>query len=92
MGLACCDQKERASEVDACSGSTGTGAATLRAADYGAFDYLFLRNAEPIANFLDGGSGFQVFKRGQTGMRVLRNTHAPPSLPGTLSTASHCDR
>jgi len=27
-----------------------------------------------------------------TGIRVSRNTHAPPSLPGTLSTAGHWDQ
>src|SRR5207302_3984362 len=27
-----------------------------------------------------------------TGMRVSLNTHAPLSLPGTLSTAEHCDQ
>src|SRR5690348_604605 len=27
-----------------------------------------------------------------TGMRVPRNTHAPLTLPGTLSTAGHCDQ
>src|SRR5207237_762080 len=27
-----------------------------------------------------------------TGNRVSRNTHAPPTLPGMLSTAGHCDQ
>src|SRR5690348_7016664 len=27
-----------------------------------------------------------------TGMRVPRKTHAPLTLPGTLSTAGHCDQ
>ena len=27
-----------------------------------------------------------------TGMRVPRRTHAPLTLPGTLSTAGHCDQ
>src|SRR5713226_660915 len=27
-----------------------------------------------------------------TGIRVSRNTHAPLSLPGTLSTTGHCDQ
>lgn len=28
----------------------------------------------------------------ETGMRVSLNTHAPLTLPGTLSTAAHCDQ
>ena len=28
----------------------------------------------------------------ETGIRVSRNTHAPFNLPGTLSTAGHCDQ
>jgi hypothetical protein len=35
---------------------------------------------------------FEVLDDGGHGRRVLRNTHAPLTLPGTLSTAGHWDQ
>lgn len=35
---------------------------------------------------------FKIFETAATGIRVPRNTQAPLTLPGMLSTASHCDQ
>src|ERR1700690_3683110 len=43
-----------------------------------------------ISSMLEPASRFS--KTVATGIRVLRNTHAPLRLPGTLSTAGHCDQ
>src|SRR5580700_6523409 len=43
-----------------------------------------------ISSMLDPASRFS--KTVATGVRVPRNTHAPLRLPGTLSTAGHCDQ
>src|SRR6202042_472480 len=38
------------------------------------------------------GEFFKFSKIAATGTRVPRNTHAPLTLPGVLSTAGHCDQ
>src|SRR5450631_1166106 len=38
------------------------------------------------------GEFFKFSKIAATGIRVPRNTHAPLTLPGMLSTAGHCDQ
>jgi hypothetical protein len=38
------------------------------------------------------GDVFKFSKIAETGTRVPRNTHAPLTLPGMLSTAGHCDQ
>lgn len=43
-----------------------------------------------ISSILEPYSRFS--KMTAMGIRVPRNTHAPLSLPGTLSTAGHCDQ
>src|SRR5208282_1309504 len=43
-----------------------------------------------ISSMLEPASRFS--KTVATGIRVLRNTHAPLRLPATLSTAGHCDQ
>jgi hypothetical protein len=37
------------------------------------------------------GEVFKFSKIAEMGTRVPRNTHAPPTLPGIISTAGHCD-
>lgn len=43
-----------------------------------------------ISSMLEPASRFS--KTVATGIRVSLNTHAPLTLPGTLSTAGHCDQ
>ena len=50
---------------------------------------LFARDVELFDDFVDRGAGFRFSNTAETGMRVLRNTHAPFRRPGTLSTAEH---
>ncbi len=45
-----------------------------------------------LDDFLDARTDFEVSKIVATGIRVSLNTHAPPRLPGMLSTAGHCDQ
>src|SRR5947208_1442999 len=92
MGPARCDQKERASGEDADTGSTGTGAARLRAANSrtSITRSLGMENHSVISSTVAPASRFS--NTAETGMRVSRNTHAPLSLPGTLSTARHWDQ
>ena len=56
------------------------------------FCYLFPRYIEPFNNLINAGSRFQILKYSSYGIRVPRNTQAPLTLPGTLSTAGHCDQ
>ena len=61
----------------------------------GKFKYgidLLPRDVELLDDFFYGGAGFKVSNTADTGIRLLRNTHAPFSLPGTLSTAGHWDQ
>jgi hypothetical protein len=54
----------------------------------------FSREVENALNLLS--RNLEVFfkfpKIAETGTRVPRNTHAPLTLPGILSTSGHCDR
>jgi len=62
----------------------------------GELDYrLHLISVQPLEPFHDVvniGSGFQIFEDGGYQHRVPFKTHAPLTLPGTLSTAGHCDQ
>src|SRR6266566_1877692 len=49
-----------------------------------------MSNCSMISSMLAPASRFS--KTADTGILVSRNTHAPLSLPGTLSTAGHCDQ
>src|SRR5438067_2023041 len=53
---------------------------------------LFPCHVEPLHDFLDARTGFEVLENSGTGIRVPLNTQAPLRLPGMLSTAGHCDR
>jgi hypothetical protein len=53
---------------------------------------LFARDVELLDDFVDRGAASRFSNTAETGMRVLRNTHAPLRRPGTLSTAGHCDQ
>jgi len=85
-----CGQRVRASEAD--TGSSGTGAARLRAANASTsiICSLEIPNQFAISSMVAPASRFS--NTAETGIRVSRNTHAPLSLPGTLSTAGHCDQ
>ena len=47
-----------------------------------------MSNCSMISSMVAPASRFS--NTAETGIRVSLNTHAPPSLPGTLSTAGHC--
>src|SRR6266705_3946255 len=49
-----------------------------------------MSNCSMISSMLAPASRFS--NPADTGIMVSRNTHAPLSLPGTLSTAGHCDQ
>jgi hypothetical protein len=49
-----------------------------------------MSNCSTISSIVAPASRFS--NTAETGIRVLRNTHAPLSRPGTLSTAGHCDQ
>jgi hypothetical protein len=42
-------------------------------------------------NFIDRSSGFEILENSFTGIRAPRITHAPFSLPGTVSTTGNGD-
>src|SRR5450755_333709 len=90
--LVCCGQKERALWADADTGSTGIGATTLRAANLNTSITWSLgtENHSTISSTVAPASRFS--NTAETGIRVLRNTHAPLKRSGTLSAAGHWDQ
>src|SRR5580693_5788245 len=83
-------QKERASKGEF-SAETGIGS-RLRAANSSTalICSRVISNCSMISSILAPASRFSNTE--ETGIRVSRNTHAPLSLPGTRSTAGHCDQ
>ena len=53
---------------------------------------LLAGHVEPVHDLVYRGARLEVFKTVETGIRVSLKTQAPPRLPGTLSTAAHCDQ
>jgi hypothetical protein len=61
----------------------------------GEFQYrvdLLTRHVELLNDLIDGAPASRFSNTADTGVRVSRNTHAPPNVPGTLSAAGHCDQ
>ncbi len=53
---------------------------------------LLLRHGRKFLHNFANIEIFQILKTADTGTRIPRNTHAPLTFPGTLSSAGHCDQ
>jgi len=56
------------------------------------FDLIAVKAVEPFHDVVDIGPTSRFSKLAATGIRVPRSTHAPMSLPETLSTSGHWDQ
>ena len=66
------------------------GRGEFKAAGHEVKNRFHLLARQPIVKlyqFIDGDAIFEFTSTADTGMRVSLNTHAPLTLPGTLSTA-----